>query len=214
MKISHPQLPSDLTPVDDLAVLFAREEDVTEIQSEGQSIAGLRTKSASLRDSMLTKTDFSQAQMEKFDVANCVIKGSNLSGSGFPDSSWRTVLVDNSRCSGMQIQDSTLRAVRFSNSKLDIVNFRFAKLENVVFEDCMLDDADFYGATLKNVEFTGCTIAKITFATAKLQNVNLSKSTIDSVQGIASIKGATISYEQLMQLAPYFAAEAGIKIAD
>ena len=210
----QPQLPNDLVHVTDLAALFEEEDDIAEIQSDGQSIVSMQTKSVSLKDSLLVKTDFSRSQMEKFDIANCIIKGGNLSASGFPDSSWRTVRIENSRCSGMQVQNSTLKNVRFSNSKLDIVNFRFAKLENVVFEDCVLDDADFYGATLRNVEFIGCTITKITFASAKLHNVDLSKSTIDSVQGVASIKGATISYEQLMQLAPYFAAEAGIKVVD
>lgn len=83
----------------------------------------------------------------------------------------------------------------------------------MIFEDCMLDDVDFYGATLKNVEFIGCTIHKITFDAAKMRNVDLSKSTIGKMQGIASLKGATISYDQLIQLAPYFAAEAGIKVA-
>ncbi len=214
MKILQPRLSNDLASVDDLTTLFTREDDIVEIQSEGQSVAGVQTKNASMRDSLMAKTDFSLAELEKFDVANCVIKGSNLSGCGFSDSSWRTVWVDNSRCSGMQIQDSTLKNIRFSNSKLEIVNFRFAKMENIVFEDCVLDDVDFYGATLKNVEFVNCTISKITFASAKLQNVDLSKSTIDSVQGIASIKGATISYDQLLQLAPYFATEAGVKVID
>ena len=50
------------------------------------------------------------------------------------------------------------------------------------------------------------------FVTAKMKKVDLSKSRIESVQGISSLKGASISYDQLMHLAPYFAAEAGIKI--
>ena len=83
----------------------------------------------------------------------------------------------------------------------------------MVFEDCVLDDVDFYGATLKNVEFINCTISKITFATAKMNNVNLSQSEIESIDGVASLKGATINHDQLMRLAPYFAAEAGIKVA-
>jgi uncharacterized protein YjbI with pentapeptide repeats len=110
------------------------------------------------------------------------------------------------------VQNSSFKNVQFTGCKLDIVNFRFTTMENIIFEECMLDDADFYGATLKAVTFRNCTISKITFAAAEMRAVDLSESTIQSIQGIDSLKGTTLSYDQLVQLAPYFAAELGITI--
>jgi hypothetical protein len=45
-----------------------------------------------------------------------------------------------------------------------------------------------------------------------MTNVDVSQSTIESINGIGSLRGVTMSHDQLMQLAPYFAVEAGIKI--
>ncbi|MNL67363.1 hypothetical protein D3C87_1919370 [compost metagenome] len=81
-----------------------------------------------------------------------------------------------------------------------------------MFDGCVLNDVDFYEAQLKNVEFINCTISRITFANARMMHVDISGSDVEGVNGISSLRGVTISYEQLMQLAPSFAAEAGIKI--
>ncbi|MGH7218128.1 MAG: pentapeptide repeat-containing protein [Candidatus Microsaccharimonas sp.] len=192
---------------------FNNEEDITEKMIEDQIGTGVQTRGLSISECLIVKSDLSAMNMERFDIVNTEIKNTNLSGSQFPSSSWRTVQIEGCRCSGLQIQDSDLKNIRFAHSKLDIVNFRLSKVENVIFEDCVIGDVDFYNATLKNVEFINCTISKVTFTSAKMKNVDLSKSTIEAINGIASLKGATISYDQLMQLAPYFAAEAGIKIS-
>lgn len=212
MNILAPTIPNDIQNIDNIVREFDEEEDVSSVVIDGQIATALETKSCSIRDSLITKTDFSYADMEKFDIANCIIKNTNLSASKFHDSGWRTVHIDGCRCSGLQLQNSSIKNVRITNSKLDLVNFRLATLESVIFEDCVLDDTDFYGANLKNVAFINCTIAKISFAGAKLRSVDLSQSSIESIQGLESIKGATISHDQLIQLAPYFAAEIGIKI--
>ena len=75
-----------------------------------------------------------------------------------------------------------------------------------------LDDVDFLEAQLKDVRFSNCTINNITFAQARMKNVDLSESTCEGIKGVNSLKGATISHEQLIQLSPYFATEAGIRV--
>lgn len=212
MKLISPQIPPNLAATEDLLQLLDAEEDIDGALIEDQFATGAVTKGISISETSINKSDLSVMNMENFDAVNCEIKNTNLSGSKFPSSNWRAVTIDGSRCSGLELQDSVLKNIKFSNSKLDIVNFRQSKIEGMVFENCVLDDVDFYGASLKNVEFIGCTISKITFQSAKMINVDLSESTIEAIQGISSLKGATINYDQLTGLAPYFAAEAGIKI--
>ena len=207
----QPTLSKELTHSDNLQIRYLHEDDASEL-SISESLVGLTTKNVSLSNSLVTKTDFSTAVMFGFDIHNCQIVGSNFTGSKFEESNWRTVHISDSRCSGLQVQNSMFKNVTFAGSKLDLVNFRFVKMENVIFDNCILDDADFYGATLKNIDFVNCRITKINFGAAKIKNVDLSESTIEELQGVNSIRGITISYDQLIQLAPYFAAEAGIKI--
>lgn len=60
----------------------------------------------------------------------------------------------------------------------------------------------------------GFYIENISFAGARLKNVDLSEAHILSVKNVIGLKGATISYEQLTFLAPYFTQELGILIKE
>ncbi len=172
----------------------------------------LDRKRVSISDSRLIKTDLSQITLERFDALNTEFIGCNFAASKFPHSSWHITTIEGARCSGMQVTDSSLKNVTFKNCKLEFVNFRFSKLENIIFEDCMLEDVDFYSANLRNIEFIHCTMNKVTFANARVTQVDISQSEIETVNGATSLRGVTASYDQVMQLAPLFAAEAGIKI--
>jgi uncharacterized protein YjbI with pentapeptide repeats len=167
-----------------------------------------------IEESLVVKTDFSQTHIEKFETKDCVFKDCDLTATSLASSSWHVVEVSGARCSGIQLQTSVLKNVLFKGCKIELANFRFAKLENVIFEDCLINDIDFYNATLKNVVFSGSSIENITFASARLKSVDLCDAHLVSVKNVSGLKGATISYEQLTFLSPYFAQEFGIIIKE
>ena len=47
---------------------------------------------------------------------------------------------------------------------------------------------------------------------SRLTDVDLRGADLDTVRGIASLKGATVSFEQLMTLAPALAEELGLRV--
>lgn len=212
MKLIKPSVPASLTKRDDVAYLFSTEDSVSGLQIDSEVLSTANLEGKSIAESVIKSTDLSGVTVPRFDISDCVLKDCTLTVTKFPESSWHRVVIDGGRCSGLQLNNSTLKNVDFTNSKLEFANFRFSKLENVVFENCALNDVDFLDAQLKNVEFINCTINSITFAQAKMKNVDISESTIEGIKGINSLKGVTISHEQLIQLSPYFAAEAGIKV--
>jgi len=212
MKLLQPTLPASLEPLGDIADFLSDDDTIAEVSVDSESFSGLKMKQLNINESLISKSDFSHIAIEHFDVLDAEFKGCNFTASKFPNSSWHVALIDGARCSGMMMSNSVFKNVTFKNSKLELVNFRFSRMENIVFEGCAIDDADFYNATLKNVEFINCTINSVTFASARLSNVDISKSQIEGIKGVNSLKGVTISYDQLMNLAPSLAAEAGIKI--
>lgn len=213
MKISPPSLPSVLTTSENPYELFENEESVNGYRIENISLTSEQLETMSLSESLFSKVDFTQVRVNRLHVADCDFQGCIFTASKFPESSWHRATIGTARCSGLQITNAFLKNIVFKNSKLEIANFRFSRLDNVAFEDCVLNDVDFYNAQLKNVEFVNCSINKITFANARMINVDISKSFVEAVNGVQSLRGVTISYDQLLQLAPSFAAEAGIKIA-
>lgn len=214
MKMLHPDIPEGLSTTVNVTDLLYADDKIRGIRIEDADISGLRLKSLSIEESLIFKTDLSQTKIEKFEAKDCILKDCDLTASSFASSSWHVIEISGARCSGLQLQTSQLKNVLFKSCKLEIANFRFSALENVMFEDCMINDIDFYNATLKNVTFNGSSIENIAFSGAKLKNVDLSEAQIISVKGVSGLRGATISYEQLTFLAPYFTQELGILIKD
>lgn len=212
MKFTKPTLPQKLNSSESPYELFEKEDSITGFKVENITLTSEHLEGTRIAESLFNKVDFVSLTVDKFDVTDCEFRGCNFTASNFPESSWHRVSIVAARCSGMQITDAVLKNITYKNSKIEIVNFRFSRLENVVFEECVINDVDFYEAQLKNVEFVNCTISKITFSGARMMNIDISKSFVEAINGIQSLRGVTISYDQLMQLAPSFAAEAGIKV--
>lgn len=196
----------------DFAQAILIEDSISNVSISDQDVSEARFPQLNLSDSIVTKIDWTQVAIGRFDVLNCHLNNCDFTASKLSSSSWFVTSVDGARMSGTQITESSFKNVTFSNCKLDLVNFRFSRLHSVVFRDCMISDADFNNATLKNVEFIGCTITGISFSSARMDNVDLSGSYIENVKGVRNLKGATIGDDQLIQLAPLLAAEAGLKI--
>ena len=111
-----------------------------------------------------------------------------------------------------------LRRVTLHGCKLNSVNLRMAALTEVQFVDCVLQDVDLGGAELTEVAFPGSRLDRVRLAGARLTDVDLTGASsleiADGIDGITALRGAAITYGQLMELASLFALAAGVKIRD
>jgi uncharacterized protein YjbI with pentapeptide repeats len=122
------------------------------------------------------------------------------------------VMVADCRLTGAEFAEGEFTDCVFRNVKLDEAGLRFAQFTRVRFENCMLRAADFSNARLNHVTFSGCDLAAANFGSAKCTNVDVSGEDLSQVKGILGFKGATISTEQLMLLAPLMANELGFRV--
>jgi uncharacterized protein YjbI with pentapeptide repeats len=125
----------------------------------------------------------------------------------------RTVVSD-SRLTGVEFAEAHMEDCVFRNVKFDEAGFRFATLTRVRFENCMLRKAQFEGARLSHVTFTGCDLNEAEFVSAQCKQVDIRGEDITTVRGVLGLKGATISSEQLVQLAPLLATDLGFHVED
>ena len=214
MKVSLPQLPAQLEPATNLALLLTLDETLTQVLITSEDITGLQVKGFSTSEVSFDKVIMSGTKFEKAGLADVILSGCDLIATSFSDTSWQRVHIKGSRCSGLQLQMGILKDITFTDCKLNLANFRFAKLTNVLFDNCVLDEADFYAAQLMNIQFKNCTLIKTQFSGSKLKAVDLRSSDMFNVLGIGSLGGATIDSTQLMALAPLLAAEFKIKVSD
>jgi uncharacterized protein YjbI with pentapeptide repeats len=109
---------------------------------------------------------------------------------------------------------SSWRRVTVRGGKVDYLNLRGAVLREVRFEDCVLIEPDFAEATMTDVTFVGCVLTAAQWSKATLSAVDLSQARLVAPLGLTSLRGATISRVQLIELGDAFADQLGIRVAD
>jgi uncharacterized protein YjbI with pentapeptide repeats len=125
----------------------------------------------------------------------------------------RVALTD-CRLTGVELAEGHFEDCVFKNVKFDNAGFRFATFKRVRFENCILRQADFSSAKFSHVTFTDCDLEAANFASAHCTTVDVTNQDLSLAKGILGLKGATISTEQLIQLAPLLASELGFHIED
>jgi len=82
----------------------------------------------------------------------------------------------------------------------------------LLVEDGSLREADCYQATLAHTGLLGCDLRGANFHDCSMTDVDLHDSTLDDLRGALSLRGASISPDQLLPLTPSLLAAAGINI--
>jgi uncharacterized protein YjbI with pentapeptide repeats len=109
---------------------------------------------------------------------------------------------------------STWRDVTVRGGKIDFLNLRGAVIKDVQFVDCVVTELDLGEATVAGLSFDGCILVKPEFTKGSYAALDLSGATLRSPRGVASLKGATLSRVQLIELAEHLAGELGIRVAE
>lgn len=210
MKIADPITPKVAAELD---AWDGSDSDVVEIDRDlvdGADFANATRLSADasrIENSVLTGLSLDKLEMS--DVVAGRLEAAAL--SAYKARMLRVELSD-SRLTGSEFAEGSFEDCTFRNVKFDEAGFRFAKFKRVRFESCMLRACDFSSAKFEHVTFTGCDLEAANFVSASCKAVDVTGEDLSLVKGLLGLKGATISTEQLMQLAPMLAAELGFEV--
>lgn len=134
-------------------------------------------------------------------IVDSVLVGCDLSGLVFEDSACTRVEFRDCRLSGLQAASCRFADVGFLRCRLDGANFRVTAWERAEFQDCELADADFYGATLPASRFIRCDLTRVQLSKCVLTGATLQWSNLSALQGGESLRGVTISGDQVVPAA-------------
>ena len=109
---------------------------------------------------------------------------------------------------------ATWTDVRVRGANLGFLNLAGARFQDVVFERCEIGTFDAREAELTSLTFVDCKIDELNVTGATLSKVDLSGARLRSLIGVESLRGAIVSREQLVDLAPILAAQLGLEIRD
>lgn len=152
--------------------------------------------------------------LQRASLRHSWLRDVRLTGTSLAESHWLEVTVLGSSLAGVQVFGAKLRHVVFSGCKLDSVNFRMSELTSVSFDNCVLRDVDFAGATLTRCSFPGSDLVRADFGKVTMDRTDLRGAQLGIIIDAGSLRGATISADQLALVAPALAAALGIVVSE
>ncbi|WP_218221895.1 pentapeptide repeat-containing protein [Nesterenkonia sp. Act20] len=182
--------------------IILEDADLSAADLSGGRLTECVLRSVTMGDADLTAASVVESSWERVNSAH--LKA--------PRSTWRDVTLQDSRLGVAELHDAGISGLVVRGCKLDLVNLRNAVLADVHFEDCAIGELDISGARANRVRFTGCTVGTLEARQARLKDVDLRGAQLHRLVGLAGLKGAAISSEQLLDLAPSLAAHLGLVV--
>ncbi|MFJ4107068.1 pentapeptide repeat-containing protein [Oerskovia enterophila] len=171
--------------------------DLSDITFERCDLVGLSLHQADLR-----AATFSESRLERIDAP--VLSA--------PRSVWHDVVLDGSRIGSAELYESGWRSVELVDCKLGYVNLRGATVRDLRLTRCTVDELDLTNAQATRVAFEDTAVDHLVLASARLVHVDLRGAALRRITSIERLAGATVSPAQLVDLAPLFAVELGIRV--
>ncbi|MFG3254425.1 pentapeptide repeat-containing protein [Streptomyces sp. NPDC048172] len=180
---------------------------------EDLDLGGAEAAGATFLDCGIYHCGLDEAGLERARVLDSVLDGVWGVGTRLAGAELRDVELRDARLGGTQLHGARLNRVLVRGGKADFLNLRQAKLRDVTFEGCVLVEPDFGGAVLERVTFVDCVLRRAEFGQVTLKDVDLRGVTeLEIATGVDRLAGAVISPAQLMELAPAFAAQIGVRV--
>jgi uncharacterized protein YjbI with pentapeptide repeats len=148
------------------------------------------------------------------DLVDVVIENRDWANARASRSSLRRIELRLCRLTGAELAESELSDVVFTDCRLDLAGLRFAKLDRVVFRDCRMAECDLYGATLEDVVFKRCELREASFSAVTVRRVDLVGCELAGLRGAEALRGARMSWHDVLHNGPVFAAALGIVVFD
>lgn len=178
--------------------------DFTDVHADGSRFLDCTFQGCKLSGATFHEARFVECQVRSAHGVRLSFDAAVLADTTFVDCRWGVVSAG-----GSQWRDVTV-----TGGKIDFLNLRGAQLNRVGFRDVVITDLDLGEASLDTVTFDGCTLERPEFGRATLARVDLRGASVREPSGIGSLKGATMSRTQVLELAEWFATELGVRVED
>lgn len=154
------------------------------------------------------------AEIDRLRLVDSIVDDCELSGLVLTRAALTRVEFRRCRLTGIVASGAHLTDVRFSDCKLDDANFRMTTWKRSLLDGCVMTETDFREAKLATTRFESCDLTRADFTKAALPGVSLSGSTVTDIRGADSLRGVTITSDQVVPLAIAMFATMRIRIDD
>ena len=211
---AKPRIPSVLDQVDGAVARIEAEGRYQNAHVIGADFSRVAAAHVEVLAARLERVDLAGAQLSGVVVRDAVIDRGDWSNIVAYQAHLTRSMLHGVRLTGAQIIDSGLSDVVFEDAKLDLAVFRSSRMRRVEFRGCNLARADFANASIGGATFIDCDLAGAQFSQAKAEGARFSHCHLDGIGGVTSLRGASMSNDDLVLLTRVFAKALGIEIVD
>ena len=167
---------------------------------------------ASLRPPVLTAPDLSRLRDGEADelAAGEMVEDLELAEADLSGADLSAVSLLNCRFSAIFADDTVL----IEDCRLGFANLAGTAMRDILIRGTRIDELDLSGIEAQRVRFEDCRVDTLRLRGGSLSDVDLRGLEMRVVSGVGSLGGATISGEQLTELARLLAEHLGLRVED
>ena len=186
-------------------------EDLALVEADlsGGDLSALTLLSCRFSEVFANDTDLAAARL-----VDCRLERLSATYLHSPRSTWRTVELVDSRIGAWELYDADVESLLMENCRLGFTNLAGTAVRDLLIRATRIDELDLSGIDAQRVRFEDCRVGTLRLRGGSLSDVDLRGLEMRVVSGIGSLAGATISSEQLTELAPLLAQHLGLRVED
>ena len=182
---------------------------LAEADLSGAGLSAISLLSCRFSEVFADDTDLTAARL-----VDCRLERLSSTYLHSPRSTWRAVELTGSRIGAWEIYDADLESVLIEDCRLGFANLAGTTLRDVLIRSTRIDELDLSGIEAERVRFEDCRVGTLRLRGGSLSDVDLRGLEMRVVSGVSSLAGATISGEQLTELASLLAQHLGLRVED
>jgi len=160
----------------------------------------------------LDGADLAETRRSPLTLVDSVLRRCDLSAAVWQAVTMRQVELLDCRALGLRLSVDLGQDVYVAGGRFDSATLRISRVRGlVVFDGCTFTEA-MIGGDLSAVVFTGCTFEGAEFAATAAAGCDLRESRLGGARGLATLRGARVTADQTLTVAPRLAAELGLTV--
>ena len=160
----------------------------------------------------LTDCDLAGVLFDRARLAGCLLTDVRSPDWSLVDATLLDAVVLGGRFGALTASGAGLTRLALDGAKVDFLNLRGATLVDVTLTGCTIGELDVSGADLRDVRVVDCSVGSLVLAGARNRAVDLRGAEIATLDGVADLRGCTISAGQLTGWSAGMATELGIRV--
>lgn len=130
------------------------------------------------------------------------------------DTSIRRLRIRGGRIGTLDLSEARIAELELRDLRIDYLTLGSAKGDDILIVDCTIRAVDVPAATLKRVRFENCRTEEFDPRGFRATDVDLRGLDVAHILDIGGLRGTTLDYRQVVDLAPTLATAAGIHVAE